>query len=138
MSTVKFKSSSYIKKTVFFGYTSDNISKSDGIQTLVTNANNVKQIKLSDNESDHSPDYVVLRSYELYIDNKPDKDKTTVSGIARTTTDSTKTYDDGYDLYIEEKPIVGNVFTSTGSLKVKVLTSNYINIRVIYVGEVYV
>ena len=135
MSTVKFKGSPSIKKTVFFGYTSGDISKSDGIQTLVTDADNVKQIKLSDNEPDYYPDYVSLRSYELYIDNQPDNDTTTVSSIARTTTDSTKTYDDGYDLYIEEKPIVGNVLTSTGSLKVKALTNNYIDIRVIYVGE---
>ena len=142
MATIKFKNSPSIKKTVFFGYTSDNISNSDGTQTLVTNANannnnnnNMTQIKFYDKEPDYAKDNVYLRSYELYIDNHPDSDDKTVSSIARTTTDKTKTYEDGYDLYIEEEPIAGNVFTSTGSLKVKVLTNNKVNIRVIYVGE---
>ena len=135
MATVKFKNSPSIKKTVFFGYTSNNISNSDSIQTLVTNANNMTQIKFYDKEPDYTKDTVYLRSYELYIDNHPDSDDKTVSSIARTTTDNTKTYEDGYDLYIEEEPIAGNVFTSTGSLKVKVLTSDKVNIRVIYVGE---
>ena len=97
--TIEFESTA-LYKTRFFTYegTVDN-------NTEVTI--NVVETKTShqmyENEPTNTADSVYFRSYEIYIDTKGD---TTVGykGMARITTDSTKTGADGYDIYVSQVP----------------------------------
>ena len=135
MSTIAFR------KTVFFGKTVQGLD-STAAATLVTDGGEMTQRKLYATEPDVAATAALLRTYELYIDYNPestttDEDLITVSKIAKVTTDASKTYADGYDLYMSAEPVKGGLISDSGALTVTVLkTGVTVDVRTVYIGEV--
>ena len=135
MATVNFESTPY-KRTVF--YTADYSNVSGSTATTLSDGTGLVQAKLVNEEVDKAVSEVTLRTYELYIDETSDAEKGTVDRIARTTKDNTKTYADGYDLYISSEPTAGNTVESSGDLSFVYLngdTNPNCDVRVVYVTE---
>lgn len=128
--TVVFEPSGQYKKTRFFRTVVN--SAGNTVQTVYATS----QAKMYAGEDSVTEFDVNFRGYEIYIDESDDTMYTSVERSARITKDSTKTYEDGYDVYVSAEPTVGVELASSGAVKFQYLnTGNTADFAVIFVAE---
>ena len=115
MATVTFEAKSF-KKTRFFTQNTAEVTNTS-IQNI-TFATTATSNEMYTGEGTKEAQAVTVRSYEIYIDDDATvegdpqaADANGVSGLARVTTDATKSTDTNYDIYVSDLPVVGAVLS---------------------------